>query len=271
MVPRGAAAARGPARRRLGAGSGESVSRVGRHPRRGRRGDPRVPARRRPAEGALALDRPGRRAHGPPRGAALAEPGHAAARHPGRRRTAATARVQLRVGGQRGRQRRRAPRPARLLGPADHRRRRGRRRRRHRRRGRAARPPGRGDGCRTTPGGGGRRPAARHRGPGHAHRGARPARRRAGRAAGLHPLADRRVGGGAGGRERLDRPVAAGPGRGRGRVRRDGGDPDAGRLAGAAGPARRHAAATVAQRGSAGGRRRARPAGRGGVREGGAR
>ena len=45
---------------------------VGRDSRRRRRGHPGIPQRRRPAEGALALDRPGRRAHGPPGGAALA-------------------------------------------------------------------------------------------------------------------------------------------------------------------------------------------------------
>ena len=75
---------------------------------------PRVPRRRRPAPGALALDGPPRRADGPARGAALAEPVHDV---PGRADDLAPrARtvVQPRMGGQRGRLDRHRPDPPRL-------------------------------------------------------------------------------------------------------------------------------------------------------------
>ena len=52
------------------------------HGRRGRRHPPAVPGRRRAAPGALAVHRAVRRADGPARGTALAQPRGAAARHP---------------------------------------------------------------------------------------------------------------------------------------------------------------------------------------------
>ena len=61
--------------------------------RRGRRHPARLPLRRRPAPGALALHRPLRRADGAPRGAAAARPLHGAARHPAASPTRARART----------------------------------------------------------------------------------------------------------------------------------------------------------------------------------
>ena len=91
VIPQVVAAARGPAGRRV-RGHRRQPRPLGGRARRGRRGDPRVPARRRPAPGALAVHRPHRRADGPPRGAALGEPGDGRARHPARTPTAARAR-----------------------------------------------------------------------------------------------------------------------------------------------------------------------------------
>ena len=79
--------------------AGRGLDRLGRQPaarlrrrqRRGRHGA-RVPPRRRPAPGPLALQRPRRRAHGPPRGAALAVPRHALHRQPRATCTAAPGR-----------------------------------------------------------------------------------------------------------------------------------------------------------------------------------
>ena len=76
------------------------LERVGRQPaarrrrlRRGRRRHPRVPPRRRPAPGALALDRAPRRADGAPRGAAVAEPRRPCCSTAAEPRTAATGRA----------------------------------------------------------------------------------------------------------------------------------------------------------------------------------
>ena len=107
---------------------------VGGGARRGRRGHPGVPARRRPAPGALALHRPHRRADGAPRGAAVGEPGHRGAGHPGVRPPRRGPDGQLRVGRLGRREHRRAPAAGRLQAAPGHRRRRRRRRHRGRRR-----------------------------------------------------------------------------------------------------------------------------------------
>lgn len=119
--------------------------------RRRRRDPARVPARRRPAPGALEVHRPVRRADGAPRGAAAAGPGDRPAGHPGDRPPGHRPRLLLRVGGELRRLRRRAPAGARLPDPAAHRHRPVGARARHRRqlRGRRLRPdPGRARGGR---------------------------------------------------------------------------------------------------------------------------
>ncbi len=105
-------------------------------------GTPPVPGRRRAAPGALALHRPLRRADGAPRGAAVAQPRRAAARHQAQRARRHRDVLVVRVRGQRRRVDRRAPGHAGLRRPAGHRHRGG-----HRAgqlRGRHARHAGRG-------------------------------------------------------------------------------------------------------------------------------
>ena len=158
VIPQVVAAAAGPPRRRVRR-QRRQPGPLGGRARRGRRGDPGVPPRRRPAPGALALHRPHRRADGAPRGAAVGEPGHGRARHP---RGGAPRRGpdgQLRVGGLGRRQHRGAPAPGRLQAAPGHRRRRRPRRHRGRRRRRC---------CSTTSPRSKPRPARRHRHPGRA-------------------------------------------------------------------------------------------------------
>src|SRR5690606_19953894 len=82
---------------------------VRRGARRGRRRHPGIPARGRPAPGALALHRPGGGTHGAAGGTALGEPGHRGAGHPVGRSPGRGAGLQLRVGGVGGGQHRAPP------------------------------------------------------------------------------------------------------------------------------------------------------------------
>src|SRR5258705_449438 len=79
-----------------------------------RRSPPGIPPRRRPAPREVELDRPRRRAHGPPRGAALGEVGDRRARDVGHRAPGRGPDGELRVGGGRSRQRRGASAPRRI-------------------------------------------------------------------------------------------------------------------------------------------------------------
>ena len=83
---------------------------------RGRRHHARVPLRRRPATGALAVDRALRRTHGAPRRTAVAKPRRLAARHPGGGPSRRRRRLVVRVGGERDRVDRIAPGPRRRSG-----------------------------------------------------------------------------------------------------------------------------------------------------------
>ena len=140
VIPHVVAAARRPARRRVPRHRRQPRP-VGGRARRGRRRHPRIPPRRRPAPGALALHRAHRRADGAPRGAALGEPGHRGAGHPGLRAPRRGPHRELRVGGLGHRQHRHAPAPRRLQAAPGHRLRHRHRRHRDRRRGRRSWTP----------------------------------------------------------------------------------------------------------------------------------